>query len=149
MKKVISMLLFVAAALSTTSCDEAEEIIDGIFGAGETAEYVGQTNVSSYGAVIYTLEDSSLILEEEDDTISLEMVDIQFSDGMPAMDIKISDIPSTNGSFSIDSVVPTLAGVPMESYTITDVSGNYSTKSLSIEFVCLTLDVSFSGNIKE
>ncbi len=149
MKKVISMLLFVATALFTTSCDEAVEIISGIFGDGEQVEYAGETNVSSAGYVIYTQENSTFMLEEDDNTISIEMIDIQFNENMPAMDIKISDIPVSSGSFSIDSVIPTLAGVPMESYTITDVSGSYSSKSLTIDFVCLTLDVNFTGSIVE
>ncbi|MFR9502920.1 MAG: calycin-like domain-containing protein [Rikenellaceae bacterium] len=149
MKKVISMLLFVATALVTTSCDDVEDLFEGIFGDGQEVEYNGTTTVSSYGVTIYTQEDSTYILEEDEGTISIEMDDVKFNAGMPAMDIKISNIPVTDGLFSIDSVIPTLEGVPMESYTISEVSGNYNSSSLTIDFVCLTLDVNFTGSIEE
>ncbi len=146
MKKVLSMLLFVATAIFATSCDEAEDLIGGILGDDNSVSYTGDCVVSSYGIAIYTQEDATCTLEEDGSTISIEMQEVQFSEDMPGLTIKISDIPASNGSFSIDSITPTIAGIPFEDYELTDVSGTYSSSSLTISFECMSLDVAFSGS---
>lgn len=148
MKKVISMLLFVATSLFATSCDEVEEIINNFVGDNEEVTYIGETTVSAYGVTSYTQESSQFNLTQADGAVEIEMYQIQFNENMPAMTIKISDIPTDGSSFSIDEVIPTLAGVPMESYAISDVTGTYNNESLTIDFVCLTLDVNFVGSVE-
>lgn len=146
MKKVISMLLFAAVAVSTVSCDEIVDLVDDLLNPGDEVTYTGSTTVSTSGVTIYTQEESTFILTQGDDEIDIEMSQIQFNANMPAMDIKISGIATDDGSFTASSIVPTLVGVPMDSYTISDISGSYSAETLSIDFVCLTLDVNFTGS---
>ncbi len=140
------MLLFVATSLFATSCDEVEEAAESLFPDNEQITYVGTVDVSMSGITAYTNDAAEFVLEKDDETLTITMQQMKFSDYMPVtLDIQISDIPTDGDSFSIDEVIPTVSSIPMEDYTITNVSGNYSTNILIMTFECYGCDVSFTG----
>ncbi|MFI3286385.1 MAG: hypothetical protein R3Y08_07010 [Rikenellaceae bacterium] len=149
MRKLITMLLFVATATFATSCDKAEEIISDIVADNTEMEYTGTIDVSAMGVSMYTAEDIQFILEKDGDVVSIMMDQVKFMESMPVtLDIKISDVPTSDGSFAIDSVIPTVGGIEMEDYAISDVSGEFDTKSLTMSFVCMNFDVDYNGTIE-
>ncbi len=134
------MLLLATVALFATSCDE-------ILGDSDlTSSYVGDLTVSASGYTAYSNDAAEFTLEEDGDDLSILMKQIKFSEYMPVtLDITISDIPTNGSSFSISEVIPTVGGIPMEDYTITNVSGSYSATTLSMTFDCYGCNVEYSG----
>ncbi len=162
MKKVISMLLFVAAAAFTTSCDVedivddlvddyVEDALDDLLG-NETdgmTEYAGEVSVSNGFS-----SNTSFFLEEEDDTLTIVMQSIQFSSAMPTMDITLCNIATSEGEFSADSaetiVVMYNTVVSSDAYPVTNVVGSYDESDLTISFTCTAngsnFDIEFTGS---
>lgn len=141
------MLLFVATALFSTSCDEVSDLADDILSSTDGAiEYTGAITVSSDDTQTYYDANVSFELEAEDNVISIMMNGVKFDSNMPyAMDIKISDITAVQGIFSTTSVVPTIDDEPYESYTLSSVAGVYTTSTLTLNFTCGDYDVTYVG----
>lgn len=140
------MLLMVATALSFTACDEVEDVIDSLVGDGDKIVYVGSMDVSAYGTTAYSDDATEFTLEKDGNTVSILMSSMKFSEYMPVtLDIKISDIPATDSTFSTSSVIPTVSSIPMEDYTITNVSGVYDANTLTMTFECYGCTVTYVG----
>ncbi|MFI3317429.1 MAG: hypothetical protein SNF93_07745 [Rikenellaceae bacterium] len=145
MKKLLSMLLIVAAAL-TTSCDQIEDALETLLGTGDEVSYSGDLNVSVSGITAYSDEDVEFTIAQNDGSIDLTMKEVKFSESMPVtLTIKTSDVPAADGSFSISTITPTVGGVEMDSYEITNMSGTYDTDGLTVSFECYGCDVTYSG----
>ncbi len=146
MKKVISMLLFVAAAAFATSCDAVEDSIDDLIGSNEEIEYTGTMIVSAGGYTTYTNEAAEFVLETNDNEVSILMKEMKFAEAMPVtLDIQISDIATDGSAFSTTEIIPTVSSIPMEDYTMTNVAGEYSKSSLTMSFDCYDCTVTFVG----
>ncbi len=153
MRKQISMLLMATIALFAVSCESSSDDT-----TTETTEgYVGTLSVDSEVIENYTgglivgydfdMEDINASYTIANDLISIELFGVKFAEMMPVtLDITMPNIPIEDGEFSIDSVVPTVAGVPMADYTMTDVSGSINNLQLSILFNCLGQSVDYLGN---
>ncbi len=159
------MLLFVAAAAFATSCDAIEDAVDdltddledtlGVGGFDDRIEdmtlYTGTTTVSN-GYEIDTVK----FYAEEDGTLSIVMIDAQFNQYMPVIDIAISDIAvDSEGAFVAETLTPEVVmeveGIKVNvedvsSYIITGTSGTYSEESLSVTFSCMGCEITFTGS---
>lgn len=136
----------VATALSFTACDEIEDIIDDLVGDGDKIVYVGAMDVSASGVTAYSDDATEFTLEKDGDSVTILMSSMKFSEYMPVtLDITISDIPATDSTFSTSSVIPTVSGIPMEDYTITNVSGVYDVNTLTMTFECYGCTVTYVG----
>lgn len=167
MRKVISMLLFVAAATFATSCDDLNDLTDDLTDNLEDVlgdllgnETDGMTKYTGVVTVAngYTIDDAEFYIEEEDGKITIVMVDIKFtsSEDAPVMDITLSDISiDDNGDYSVASIAPNIVmafnGVDaaledVSRYTVTDVSGNYTEDAITLDFTCMECGVNFVGS---
>ncbi len=146
MKKLLSMLLFVAAAFSYASCDEIDDAENNQTGIEGEISYSGSLAVTNGGETSYSATDVVFSLESENNAISIMMYSVCFDSAMPyPMDIEISDISATGGAFLVDSIVPTIGGVEYEDRTLTDVMGTFSESTLVVTFNYDTYSVSYAG----
>ncbi len=146
MKKLFSMLLLVATTLFV-SCEAVEEILDKYLNDGDEITYVGAMDVSASGVTMYSSDSTEFTLEKDDNTVSILMSQMKFSEAMPVtLDIQVSDIAATDNTFSADSVIPTVSSIPMDSYEITNISGTYDTESLTMTFECYGCTVTYTGS---
>ncbi|MFR9523510.1 MAG: hypothetical protein SNH94_02935 [Rikenellaceae bacterium] len=148
MKKLISMLLFVATALFATSCDEIDDLADDLLGNTEgTIEYTGAFVVTNDGSVSYSDNSAVFTLEAEDNAVSILMNGVCFDSEMPySMDITISGMTAIAGVFSASTVVPTIGGEAQEDRTLTNVAGVYSETSLTLTFDYGDYTVAYTGS---
>lgn len=157
------MLLFVAATAFATSCDKIEDAADDttddfedVLDDDDQIEdmilYTGSTTVSNG----YEIDTMKYYVADEDGTLTIVMVDAQFNQYMPVIDITISGIETdSDGTFEAASLTPEVTmevgGVDVavedvSSYIITDTSGTYSEDALSITFSCMGCEISFVGS---
>lgn len=141
-------------ALFAVSCNKSEDKTNT-----ETTDdaYVGTLTVDSEVIEDYTgglvvgydfdMDDVKANYKVANDLITIELFGVKFAEAMPVtLDIVIPNIPVKDGEFSIDSVVPTVAGVPMDKYTMTNVSGEIGNLQLYVEFDCLDLSCNYLGD---
>ncbi len=167
MKKVLSMLLFVAAASFATSCDEIEDLtgsvtddLEDLLGdllGNETDDmtlYNGTVSVSNGYEVG---DDVKVYASEEDGEIKITIVEAKFNSEMPTIDITLSDIAiDSMGEFGEDSISPivvmeyegvdvSLSGDAVSAYTVTNLNGSYSESALDFSFTCMGCFITFNG----
>lgn len=94
------------------------------------------TDVPVVDAQVYENTTSTATVEENKATVTLN--NISFAQGMPAMNIRIADIPQADdNSYYSPVVIPTVSMrgseyTPMERYTMTDVACNITDESLQL-----------------
>ncbi len=137
MKKLFFAVAFACTALFT-ACSE-EEDTNSATPEPYQISFVGELTVSdAEGNVGYTQEDTVFDFESVDGAGKLVMNEMKFSQYMPVtLTITASGIPFiSDNTFGSDSLVPTVADVPMPDYTLTNLSVEVSGSSLVVEFEC-------------
>lgn len=112
--------------------------------------YFGTIGVVNASDEIYYPKPLPFYLVSLNPTTGLATLDIyqaKFAEKMPAMDMKMKDIPfevSTTGcKFAIDEVIPTIKDVPYENYLIKNMSGAILFASgMDLRFNCMDYAVS-------
>ncbi|HOI26782.1 MAG TPA: hypothetical protein PKZ15_04970 [Paludibacteraceae bacterium] len=113
------------------------------------SDYLGQLGVLVNGQ---NSETDNVNVAAYYSSISLDMMQVKFVPQMPVrIDITLPNIPSTaNGksiSFAADSVVPTMAGKPVEKYTGKNLKGVVSGDSISFSLDFGDYPTSYKGVI--
>ncbi len=117
-----------------------------------SASYVGALTVSdAEGNVNYTDDDTTFDFEAAAGFGELVMNEVKFAEAMPfPMTISASDIPYiSDGVYEIDSVIPTIAGAPMESYIITNLKIEATDSTLIVEFECYGSYAKFTTEVEQ
>ena len=162
MKKISTMLLsvalLVAGATSFTSCDIIDEAVD-MLGFGDNTEYVGSVTVSKLGINISEEDNKTFRADIEDNQISIDMVDVKLFEELPAMTLKLNDMPLDDESFSASEVTPVLVVAEIKSLTCSDIKGTIDEDDLEMSFVCtyrseslgqdISVDIKFEGDVKK
>lgn len=159
-KKFFTMLLIASMALVNFSCDETtnDTPVDPNEEPDVTPEeddvianisYVGVLNVESEGVTAYTNDSAELEVTGESDTeFSIIMYSMKFAEAMPVtLDITIPSLSldTETGDFSAESIIPTVGGAEMAAYSMTNLSGNLTNSSLTLNFTCYGSEVTYSG----
>jgi hypothetical protein len=143
----LSILLFVSCGDDKTTPEDPELPSNG--------NYVGTVSVAPGTPDAFILEDIEVVftVSEDETTADIEMLKVKFADDMPlTLDMLMSgvtlDETETGYSISGDGIVPTaMEGRPFENYTITELTGDATTESLSIEMMCGEYPLSFEGTV--
>ena len=152
MKSKLSILFFAIVAMMFVACesdDNEEQPLNNT--------YVGRFEVASPSPALppYAEDNSKFeIVMNKNKTLSLTMYDIKFNEKMPVrLNIAASNIAYTendgNITASVDSIVPTVAGVPMEKYILYNLEIGLDDDNLDVDFKCIGFDVDYDGVLKK
>ena len=152
MKSKLSILFFAIVAMMFVACesdDNEEQPLNNT--------YVGSFEVASPSPALppYAEDNSKFeIVMNKNKTLSLTMYDIKFNEKMPVrLNIAASNIAYTendgNITASVDSIVPTVAGVPMEKYILYNLEIGLDDDNLDVDFKCIGFDVDYDGVLKK
>ncbi len=89
----------------------------------------------------------------ENGCINLIMPEIKFVEQMPWLAIEVRDLENTATGedirFEADETIPYFMGAPYDAFPISNLKGHYdaAAKSLTVDFDCNTMHVSYRGNI--
>jgi hypothetical protein len=150
--------LFIAlfAGLLFVSCDQKIETPQEKPPLPEDGIYTGTFTVAPGTAEEFSLQDAGVefTVDAEDATVGqIKMLEVQFAEKMPNMDITIPGVTLTSvaNSYTIggEGIVPfaTMFGqeTPKEEYTITGLEGTATAGELTFEMMCGTYPISFTG----
>lgn len=148
--KRLFFLLFAAAATALAACDEDKDY--GV--PNET--YVGTLTVTSASdsSQSYTYTDKQFrIVNPEDGTMTLWMIETQFVPAMPELTMEVPGIDYSRqmGGITLlsgDQITPYMGGTPYERYLITELSGEVidgTPHRLVVEFDCMGFHVAYEG----
>lgn len=84
-----------------------------------------------------------------DGTNTLKMDYVKFVEQMPRLGIEVPGIELSGDKFSIDTIVPTYNGIPMDAYTMSDLKIEVDRRkmTLEVEFECFTMHVKYRGTL--
>lgn len=148
--KTLRFLLLALFVAFFAACNDDDNNDDQNQGGDNTSTeiiYIVATSVG--GDNPYAQENVSVVVEEHNDSIDLEMKKVKFAERMPEMDITIPGITVEGTALSGDGIIPTAMGGPFPAYTITNLTGTITDKSISLEMMCGTYPLSFSGTLQE
>lgn len=146
--KNFKLALLAVVALLSFSCDKDDSETTAT--SSETS-FIGDFVVTSPSG---TSEGENVVFVVELDpttyTASVTMESISFVSAMPAQTMTLPDMPYSVQSgvttISADSVVPEIAGLPYDSYTISNFVGVIDNQELSVTFSCLSVySVEYTG----
>lgn len=163
--KTTKFAFFAALALMMASCDKDDDAtVDTTTpDTEENTDTEIVTNMSFVGSIDVTLmgttttvDDANftVVLDTEAETADITMVEISFVTGMPAQTMDLVGVAYTEAdgviSFSEDSIIPEVAGVPYSSFELTGFEASIEDGAFDVEFTCMSVyTVSYSGTIEE
>lgn len=111
------------------------------------------TNTASNSSFETTATDYVINIDTKANKMSILMEAAQFITGMPAMDIKLPDMPLTvDGDeikVSVAEVIPTIKDTPYEQFKLTNVKAEFDpAKGLELEFDCAPATAPGSYHVK-
>ncbi|KAA6343835.1 hypothetical protein EZS27_008500 [termite gut metagenome] len=149
--KQVKILWIAAIAVFITACsnDKSEEVIIVDDGA-----YTGTLVVDQKDGTSYTQEEVSVVVSIDADHAEILMKQVSFSERMPVkLDMTIPDISITTISHGLllngNHIIPWAMKGEFPQYTITDLTGEVTTQSISFEMMCGEFPLRFSGVINE
>ncbi len=111
--------------------------------------YSGEMSVKLGDTVTYSDSNATFYASLSDPTNTTILINgVKFSDAMPeTIDMQLMGLVVEDEKFSVDSIVPLVAGVEAENYTLTDVSGTLNSSDLTISFTYSVYTIEFDGSV--
>ena len=153
MKRVNSIFGAIGALLLILSC-EKESTSQPQRPVIDNKAYVGTMTVDQNDGTSFTQEAVSVTFDIVDDAhMTIVMDGAKFAAAMPmSLTMTIANVEysstSTGYTLSGNNIVPEAMGGPFEQFTITNLSGNISVDSMTLDFICGAYPVTFTGSIK-
>ncbi len=160
MKKLLSMLLMAAVALSATSCDSTSDddiTVDHSTTASPTITYIGTNIVKLGSTTTYTGTDttSTLVTDVDNSCATLTLTGVKFAAAMPvSLDIVFSDVAETSvsGVYEAEEIIPTAAdGDPYTYVTTSNLVITVVDETIVVTFDCVysesTYAVTYVGSV--
>jgi hypothetical protein len=144
--KILSIAVIAVFITACSNDKNSEEIVIVDDGA-----YVGILVVDQNDGTSYIQEEVSVVVSIDADHAEILMKQVAFSEKMlPAkVDMTIPRVSVTpiSGGFSLsgNNIIPLSAGGPFPLYTITNMTGEVTTQSISFKMMCGKFPFSFSG----
>lgn len=112
--------------------------------------YVGTLKVDQNDGTFYTQEDVEVDYQIIDGKLNFVMYKVKFADGMPIkldMVVEGVDCIGALGNYTLvgNGIVPYAMGGPFEKYTITELEGEITDKTMSLSFMCGEYPVTYTG----
>ena len=153
----LSIALMALFAITLSACDNDEEpenkpIDKPSITIGNS--YTGTLSVDQNDGSFYTQGNTVVsVADSEGETVSIVMKKVKFSDKMPmTLDMTINKVSKTKSSkgyaLSGDNIIPLAMSGEFPQYTITNLSGEVTDKTLTLEMICGNYPLTFSGNVK-
>lgn len=113
--------------------------------------YKGVLAVDQNDGTMFYKEDVEVDYELRDGKLNFVMYKVKFAKGMPiTLDMVVEGVDYTEAPdgrliLSGDGLVPYALGGPFEKYTITELNGDITDSSMSLEFMCGEYPVTYDG----
>ena len=148
--KHLKFLLIITIAVLVGACEEKEPTDNPV--TVEDGTYIGTLTVDQNDGTFYTQDNVSIVLEVEESSATIKMMQVSFSPKMfMKIDMTIPDITTTISSeglsLSGDSIVPLAMGGEFTAYTIKGLTGEITPQTISFEMMCGAYPLTFSGTI--
>lgn len=149
MKSIKYLFALLVAAFAFTSCENGDnnELPPN---PDEQKCYIGTMTVDQNDGTFYTQSDVEVDFEILDDKLNFVMYKVKFANGMPLkldMVVEGVDFIETDGLYTLsgDGLVPYAMGGPFEKFTITQLTGEITDHSFTLEFLCGEYPVTYTG----
>lgn len=112
--------------------------------------YIGTMDVDQNDGTVYTQQDVEVDYEIKDGKLNFAMYKVKFASGMPVkldMVVEGADYVETATGYTVsgDGIVPYAMGGPFEKYTITQLEGEITDNTMTLNFMCGEYPVAYSG----
>lgn len=112
--------------------------------------YIGTMDVDQNDGTVYTQQDVEVDYEIKDGKLNFAMYKVKFASGMPVkldMVVEGADYVETATGYTVsgDGIVPYAMGGPFEKYTITQLEGEITDNTMTLNFMCGEYPVTYSG----
>ena len=149
--KYINLLFSALCALTLITACENGDNNDLPNNPEETKCYKGTMVVDQNDGTFYTQEDVEVDYEIKDGKLNFVMYKVKFAKAMPiTLDMVVEGADYTEAldgtlTLSGDDLVPYAMGGPFEKYTITELEGEITDKTMSLSFMCGEYPVTYTG----
>jgi hypothetical protein len=146
--KHLKFLLIITITVLVGACEEKEPTDNPV--TVEDGTYIGTLNVDQNDGTFHTQDNVSIVLEVEESSATIKMMQVSFASGMPVkLDMTIPDITtvaiSEGLSLSGDSIVPLAMGGEFPVYTIKELTGEVTPETIYLNMMCGVYPLTFSG----
>jgi hypothetical protein len=112
--------------------------------------YIGTMDVDQNDGTVYTQQDVEVDYEIKDGKLNFVMYKVKFASGMPVkldMVVEGADYVETATGYTVsgDGIVPYAMGGPFEKFTITQLEGEITDNTMTLNFMCGEYPVVYSG----
>lgn len=112
--------------------------------------YIGTMDVNQNDGTVYTQQDVEVDYEIKDGKLNFVMYKVKFASGMPVkldMVVEGADYVETATGYTVsgDGIVPYAMGGPFEKFTITQLEGEITDNTMTLNFMCGEYPVVYSG----
>jgi hypothetical protein len=112
--------------------------------------YIGTMDVDQNDGTVYTQQDVEVDYEIKDGKLNFAMYKVKFASGMPVkldMVVEGADYVETATGYTVsgDGIVPYAMGGPFEKFTITQLEGEITDNTMTLNFMCGEYPVVYSG----
>lgn len=116
----------------------------------ESKCYKGTMTVDQNDGTFYTQDEVEVDYEIKDGKLNFVMYKVKFASGMPIklnMVVEGADYVDNGTTYEVsgDGLVPYAMGGPFEQFTITELTGEVSPTSFTLEFICGEYPVTYHG----
>jgi hypothetical protein len=148
MKRVKLFFIFAASLLSFVACENGHN--NDLPNNPTSRCYQGTMKVDQNDGTFYTQNDVEVDYEINGDKLNFVMYKVKFASGMPIkldMVVEGADYFDTGSSYTVsgDGLVPYAMGGPFEKFTITQLTGEITDNSFTLNFMCGEYPVTYSG----
>lgn len=153
MRLLKSLLTIVSIALLSLSCENGDNN-DLPNNPVDSKCYKGTMTVDQNDGTLYTQEDVEVDYELRDGKLNFVMYKVKFANGMPIkLDMVVEGVDYDNtvvGKFTLsgDGIIPYAMGGPFEKFTISNLTGEITANTFTLEFMCGEYPVTYAGEKK-
>ena len=149
MKNIYLFICAICAVMLTTACENGHNN-DLPNNPNESECYKGTMVVDQNDGSHYTQTNVEVDYEINGDKLNFVMYKVKFAKGMPLkldMVVEGVDYVENNGTYTLtgNNLVPYAMGGPFEKFTITNLTGEITDSSFTLDFMCGEYPLSYEG----
>lgn len=150
MKKLSTIFGLLLSIIVTTSCTNGHNN-DLPKNPDDNSCYSGTMNVDQNDGTFYTQDAVEVDYEIKGDKLNFVMYKVKFASGMPIkLDMVVEGVDYETYdtdcyTISCDSIVPYAMGSPFEKFTITNLTGEITNDTMTLNFMCGEYPVTYDG----
>ena len=148
MKRVQLFFIFAASLLSFVACENGHN--NDLPNNPTSGCYKGRMKVDQNDGTFYTQNDVEVDYEIKNGKLNFVMYKDKFASGMPVkldMVVEGADYVDNDSGYSVsgNGLSPCAMGGPFEKFTITELNGEITDNSFTLNFICGEYPVTYSG----